>query len=401
MCATHRCGISLREMPERAAVEEALARLIATIRPRFSVFAGEQVARIRANIPPGVVPEDDWFWEAVQRSYSANVALSLDLVAAGGRDVPAELPAESVELARAAARAGLPPDAMSTVFRTGQSRFWEAWREAIEDLGLEPELTLAVIDQVMDFGTRYMAWTAQEVAGRYLHELETREDTVFALVRQVLDGRAAQDVQLGYALHGRNLALFVAGARAREAVAAIAAELARRPLVVAPDQETAWAWLSEQPEPDARRKRKLAELATALNVTVGIGCTRTTIQGFRRSHEEARIACRCATSIGESFALYADVLPEALALGDARAATELVARALGPLGDDKRGQRLRETLRAYCATGNGASAASQLGVSRRTLTYRIAEIERRLGTPLAARRTEIDLALRLEPLLTD
>jgi DNA-binding PucR family transcriptional regulator len=386
-------------MADEAEVRQALERLIATIRPRFTVFAAEQVTRIRANVPPGAVPEDEWFWNAVQRSYSANVALALDLVAAGARDVPEELPVESVELARVAARAGLPPDTISTVFRTGQSRFWEAWREAIEGLGLSPELTLAVIDEVMDFGTRYMAWTAQEVAARYLHELETREDTLFALVRQVLDGRAAQDAQLGYALHGRHLALFVTGPRSREAVTAFATEFGRRPLVVAPDQEAAWAWLSEQAEPDARRTRNLSKIAAGLEVTLGVGSTRTTIQGFRRSHEEARIAARCAASMGEPVAVYADVLPEALALGDAQAAEELVARTLGPLGKDKRGQRLRETLRAYCATGNGASAASQLGVSRRTLTYRVAEIERRLGTPLAARRTEIDLALRLERLL--
>lgn len=387
-------------MVERAAVEAGRARLIAMVRPRAVEFADAQVAKIRANVPPGTVPEEDWFWDAVRGSYRRNIPLSLDLIEAGG-DVPHELPAESVELARASARAGLSPEALATLFRTGQTGFYESWRNAVEALGFEPELTLAVLDEVMAFGQRYVAWLAQEVTGRFLHELETREDTVFALVRQVLDGRAAQDAQLGYALQGRHLAFVVSGARAREAVGAFAGELGARPLVVAPDRETAWAWLGEQQEPDMRRKRNLSELAAALEVTAGVGCTRANIQGFRRSHEEARIASRCAASLGEPVAVYAEVLPEALALGDELAASELVARALGPLGDDKRGQRLRETLRAYCATGNGASAASQLGVSRRTLTYRIAEIERRLGAPVSARRTEIDLALRLEPLLAE
>ena len=252
-----------------------------------------------------------------QRSYAANVALALELVSAGADEVPDELPPESVAFARASARAGLSADAIATVFRTGQSRFWEGWRERIDALGFPAETTLAVLDEVMTFGSRYLAWSAQEIARRYQLELESSADTVLALVRQVLDGRAAQDVQLGYGLHGRHLALVAAGPRAREAAAACAAELGRRPLVVSPDPDTAWAWLSEQPEPDARRRRPLAELAAASGVVIGVGAGRSGIQGFRRSHEEARIALRCAQAAGERLAVYADVLPEALALGDA------------------------------------------------------------------------------------
>jgi hypothetical protein len=381
-------------------VQEALSQLVASLRPQADRFGAQQVERIRANVPPGSVPDDPWFWEAIERSYSANVALAFELFASGSEGLPDELPAESVELARAVARAGLPLEAIANVFRTGQSRFWEAWRGPIESLGFDPALTLDVLDEVMAFGSRYLAWTGQEVAARYMRELESSADTLLALVRQVLDGRAAQDVQLGYALHGQHLALAVTGARAKETALRFAAELDRRPLVVSPAADTAWAWLGTQTEPDARRRRALGELAAEAGVVVGVGCIRAGIHGFRRSHEEAQIACRCAATAGEPLAVYAEVLPEALALGDTHAAGELVARTLGPLGADRRGLRLRETLRAYCATGNGASAAALLAVSRRTLTYRLAEIERRLGAPIASRRTEIDLALRLEPHVT-
>jgi GGDEF-like domain/PucR C-terminal helix-turn-helix domain len=371
-------------------VDEALASFFARVKPRAAEYAAGSVARIRESVPEGAVPDDDWFWDAVQRSYGANVAYLLDLRERGVE--PTELPRESVEFARAVARAGLPPDVIATVFRAGQERLFDGLRAELDPLDLDPATKLALLDRVMAFGSRHAAWTGQKVAEQYARELESRAGTLLALVRQVLDGRAAEEVQLGYALHSRHLGLVVCGTAARDVAGKLAAELGRRPLAVAPDEETAWVWLSEQPEPDARQRRRLSELAAADGVVVGVGSARSGIAGFRRSHEQAAIAARCA----EPLALYTEVLPEALALGDPHAAEELVAHTLGPLGDDARGRRLRETLRAYATAGNGASAASLLGVSRRTFAYRMADIEKRLGGPVASRRTEIDLALRLE-----
>ena len=96
---------------------------------------------------------------------------------------------------------------------------------------------------------------------------------------------------------------------------------------------------------------------------------------------------------------YRDVALEATLLHDSESARALVRRELGPLGDGERGDRLRATLRAVFATGNGASAAAAMGVSPRTVTNRIAEIEERLGCALHTRRTELDVALRLEHVL--
>jgi DNA-binding PucR family transcriptional regulator len=57
---------------------------------------------------------------------------------------------------------------------------------------------------------------------------------------------------------------------------------------------------------------------------------------------------------------------------------------------------LLETLRTYVRSGwNAASAAAQLGVHERTVGYRLATIEQRLGRPLSARRQELGAALRL------
>jgi len=46
-----------------------------------------------------------------------------------------------------------------------------------------------------------------------------------------------------------------------------------------------------------------------------------------------------------------------------------------------------------------ASTGARLGVHDRTVGYRLATIEERLGRPLAARRDEIGVALRLQAAL--
>ena len=74
-----------------------------------------------------------------------------------------------------------------------------------------------------------------------------------------------------------------------------------------------------------------------------------------------------------------------------------MARELHGLdGADARSGRLRETLRAYFASGQNASAAAALlGVHEHTVSYRLRTIEERLGRPVTARRAELETALRL------
>ena len=98
---------------------------------------------------------------------------------------------------------------------------------------------------------------------------------------------------------------------------------------------------------------------------------------------------------------YADVALEALVLRDSQALRDFVHREIGPLnGTDQRSTVLRETLRAYFATGqNGASTAHVLGIHERTVAYRLRSIEERLGTTVQKRRDELSAALRFRALL--
>ena len=58
------------------------------------------------------------------------------------------------------------------------------------------------------------------------------------------------------------------------------------------------------------------------------------------------------------------------------------------------------TLRAYFSLGQNASAAGALlKVHERTVGYRLATIEERIGHPITRRRDELGLALRLHALI--
>ena len=99
--------------------------------------------------------------------------------------------------------------------------------------------------------------------------------------------------------------------------------------------------------------------------------------------------------------MYDDLALQALVLRDERAARDFTARELGPLLDGrKRTAVLLQTLRVYVQNGwNAASAGAQLEVHERTIGYRLATIEQRLGRPLTTRREELGVALRLHATL--
>ena len=123
--------------------------------------------------------------------------------------------------------------------------------------------------------------------------------------------------------------------------------------------------------------------------------------GFVQSHEQARRAERAGRRSGRPITHYADVALESLAAVDEDAATAFVARELAGLdGDDVRSTRLRQTLRAWFAAGhNAAAAAAALGVHEQTVAQRLRTVEERTGRPVAARRAELETALRLRDLL--
>jgi DNA-binding PucR family transcriptional regulator len=88
---------------------------------------------------------------------------------------------------------------------------------------------------------------------------------------------------------------------------------------------------------------------------------------------------------------------EAMVLGGPERALALAREELGPLAAaGPRAALLRGTVEAWFAAGEApARAAERLGVAPRTVSYRLRRAEQLLGHPIATRRAELEVALRL------
>jgi DNA-binding PucR family transcriptional regulator len=95
---------------------------------------------------------------------------------------------------------------------------------------------------------------------------------------------------------------------------------------------------------------------------------------------------------------YADVALLAAMLQDDLLADSLRQLYLTPLEDERDGgAALRETLRAYLATGSSiSSAAMKLKVNRRTVRNRLVKVEEKVGRPLHTALADLETALRLQ-----
>ncbi len=138
-------------------------------------------------------------------------------------------------------------------------------------------------------------------------------------------------------------------------------------------------------------------------MTVAVGEPSAGMEGLRRTYRQAVDTARVQHAlglVGNRCVWAADVRLEALMLGDEDRARQFVVEELGRLaGPDTVAQRLRETLLAWLSTGSHVSAAAILGVHENTIRNRIRQAEELLGAPLVNRRTELQVALRLERVL--
>ena len=367
-------------------------------------LADEMAARIRDRVGEfgDLAPE---LWEAIRASCLANIDAGMSALA-GELDLPEEMRPEARELALLTARLDLPLAALLRAYRVGHAMMWERLFDEIEaasaDEARRREAVRTASAYLFDYVDRLADFLTDAYTAERDRSVRSREQRRTQLVRDVLDGAdpdpAAALGELDYDLRLQHVACVVSGPDAEAAVRDLARELdAPHALVDSLSPDTSWAWVGrvrpfELPE-------RLEPLAGA---TLSIGDPASGIEGFRRSHREAREAHGVALRRRASGAVvsYDAVALEALLAADADRARAFAARELeGIDGTDQRSARLRETLRAYFACGQNASAAAAvLGVHEHTVTYRLRRAEDRLGRPVAARRAELELALRVSEL---
>lgn len=129
--------------------------------------------------------------------------------------------------------------------------------------------------------------------------------------------------------------------------------------------------------------RELSRLRSGSPWRVAVGRPHAGAYGIARSYEEAREALAMATRLPLDAPVVCaeDLLIYRVLLRDQPAMVDLVQAVLSPLNRARGGARpLLETLEAYFDTGAVATkAAARLHVSVRTVTYRLARVERLTG----------------------
>lgn len=347
---------------------------------------------------------------------SSTRSLLSTLLAEMSKDPTAEFtfPEAASEFARTLARHGHDLGLLMRLYRIGQRVFWARVLVEVTEQIADPDLRMQVLSFLWDQSSRVLERNLDALAAVHSEESERRlrgalarrADTVQAILRGEPVGMELASQQLGHNLHRVQTALVLwsegdAADPAEQlesvAVEAAAAVGAPRPLTIRAEARVVWAWLATGADPPLEVIRQAPTLRLAPQLRVAAGVPAAGVAGFRDSHREAVRAQAVAGAVAESAQVtcYADVEVLSCLSGDDPALRSLVVRELGGLAGTGSGlQRLRETALAYLRAGGSArAAASELGVHKNTILYRLRQVDELLGHPVDERRLPLELAL--------
>ena len=322
-----------------------------------------------------------------------------------GFALPVSCPEEVANSARYAASTGFPLAGVLQCYRTGHAVQWGPWLDAVESLGLGDDERRALLERgsafFFEYADRCSKWSEAVYTEERERLLRGREQRRTQMIRDVIGGAKPEAAQLDYELARDHVGVIAWGRDPDAALDRLARELEQPMLRVAAGRDTAWAWLGSDEDWTQADVRALERMLPPTGTQLAVGGPARGVEGFRRSHDEARQARRIAERGSSPVTFYDEVGLVALAAQDEPRARAFVAHELGPLtDDDERSASLRATLRAYIETGlHASSAAAVLGVHERTVANRVRAAEERLGRPVAARSAELGTALRLHELL--
>ena len=360
---------------------------------------------MRAEVPEWTVERPE-LGELLRLGAPESIGAELRALVGGG-SLPELCPPIDAEGGRTAARAGVPLAALLYLYRAGHSAQWSGWFELVEGSDVDAAARAELLQRGSRFFFAYADRLSAFVTEEYTRErdrmLRGQEQRRVHLVRDLLEGRDVDESMLDYDLDQHHVGLVVWGADAARLVRDLATVLGRTALLVDVVEQTWWAWLGGSDPLRAQDLERLRRPRMPAGVHAAIGDEASGLAGFRRTHEQAVTAQRAVSRTGASVVNYDEIALEALALGDGERAEEFVDRELAGLaGEDPRSRRLRETLEAYFESGhNAAAAAAALGVHEQTVAQRLRAVEARTGRPVATRRAELEVALRLRRYLLD
>jgi DNA-binding PucR family transcriptional regulator len=333
-----------------------------------------------------------------------------------------EPPPAALEDARRLAQRGGAADTLVRGYRVAHQAFVGIVLDEIRNVGLEAKLSLDVFEQISSMSYSYLDQISQQLMAAYHTECDRCLANVHRLralrVRELL-GTGEIDVDetttvIGYPL--RRLHLAVVGWSEQETADGLAAMegyvaqlteslgAGERPLFVAADRATGWAWI---PVPDGGATDALARVRAFTDAhpdgpRIAAGNPLWGLAGFRRSHHQAltiRAVVAAMASPTEKVVAASDpgLAVAARFRDDLPEARNWVSDVLGPLASiTDTDERLRETLRVFLRTGSSfKDTAVELQLHANTVKYRVRRAVERRGRPVAADRLDVEIALLL------
>jgi hypothetical protein len=410
----------------------AAGRVVRRLRARRDELVQAIFARVRSDAFGSVGAHDAEYVAGLRAAVEAAVEHVLTGVE-HGEAWAGPIPAVAAEQARRAARSGVSLDTVLRRYLVGHTLFEQFVMDEAAGSGLADErealrgalrAQAAVLDRLLE-----------RIAGEYGDELarmgRSPEQRRAERVRRLLEGGVAEDgavaeAGLDYELEDRwHLGVIATGADAARVVRGLAVGADRRLLSVAQGERSVWAWLGGRqrfaagelervigmgPHPPAEGREPHPPGSHPAGshpaVVLAFGEPARGIEGWRLTHQQAQAANvvtsrrnRNGIPPAQAVTRYADVALLASVLQDEALAKALLDIYVAPLEDARGGSVLRETLRAYLATEcHVSSAATALGVVRRTVDSRLRTIEQRLGRSLHPCPAELKVALELNEL---
>ncbi|WP_206508476.1 helix-turn-helix domain-containing protein [Rhodococcus sp. BGS-1C] len=342
--------------------------------------------------------EDPVLVELLEASVHGNISTIIHVLA---NDIPVDHlqpTTAAVEYALRLAQRDVPSNSLVRAYHMGQNEMMRQCFAEIHKLELDAGLDLPVLEHISDVIYNYIDWITLFVFDAYENERRrwigaqgnVHSSTIHALLADKGESSTAFENQTGYRLDQNHLALVVWNS-APDATTTLGSidEIARRtasfvrsdgpPIITAIDRRTVWAWIplgSRTSALDTTELSSVLDLDESTRLAAGLPAHG--IQGFRRSHEQARAAYSVATVPGtptRSVVGFGDkgVAIVSLLAQNLDSTRAWVWERLGVLAEDTPGAAvLRMTLNAYFSHDESHLRAAQyLNLHRNTVKYRI------------------------------
>lgn len=335
-------------------------------------------------------------------------------------------PTAALEHARRLAQRDVSVNVLMRAYRLGQKAVLEMAREEVRAANFDSQLSLDIFGQIAEVTFGYVDWISQEVVGTYQSEhdrwTENRNSMRGLRVREVLDsGDIDVDMvttEIRYPLNQLHLAAVLwygeptmggefGGLEGMERFAqqlGHAVGASANPMLIPVDRLTGWMWipLLTGAAADALAALRVFIEARAEAPWIAVGDPLPHVDGFRRSHRQAREAHAMAIALGANAQRVTAASDPGLSMaallgGDIEAAADWVDRVLGPLASrTENDERLRETLRVFLRTGSSfKAAAEELHLHYNSIKYRVQRAVHRRGRPITDDRLDVEVALAL------